>query len=233
MLMDKKDSWIQEFVAGKQFVDLGGLWACINEKVSIALFSGAREATMVDIQPLGNALWQEFDARCERLGVSGYRRICADINADDLKDRLGTFDLVHCSGVLYHLPQPMHALLNLKRITAKRLIIASMVVPEWIENTAGTLELGTDRCLFVPGMSESIREIMTQHFNDLEIRVAGINQALPYGWMIDHDTVNYSPWWWLYSPSFLKGMIESVGLKILDSCWSWDNRAFSVYAERY
>src|SRR5690606_13047137 len=32
-----KDAWIQRLVPGKSFIDVGGLWGTVNEKVTVAL----------------------------------------------------------------------------------------------------------------------------------------------------------------------------------------------------
>jgi len=42
----------------------------------------------------------------------------------------GTFDLVFCFGLLYHLENPLRAFRNLKALTGKVLLLESMVIPE-------------------------------------------------------------------------------------------------------
>ena len=48
---------------GGRSPSVGGLWNTVNETVSIALASGCREATEIDIQPLKHELWQRLRDR--------------------------------------------------------------------------------------------------------------------------------------------------------------------------
>jgi len=38
---DPRDLYIAQVIAGKTFVDVGGLWGTVNEKVSVAYQAGA------------------------------------------------------------------------------------------------------------------------------------------------------------------------------------------------
>src|SRR5271166_6434693 len=98
--------------------------------VSVALQAGAAEAAMVEILPLTHPLWKDLDERCESKGVTGYRRIYADVNqpAD-----IGPWDVVHFSGVLYHVPNPVHTMLRVRSLCTRYLIISSMIVPPRIK----------------------------------------------------------------------------------------------------
>lgn len=52
-------------------------------------------------------------------------------NVEELdRESLGTFDLVFCFGLLYHLENPFRAIRNLYRITGKMLLVESMCIPE-------------------------------------------------------------------------------------------------------
>lgn len=111
---------IGKLVAGKTFAEIGGLWGTTNETVSIAMRSGAREATMIDITEPENTQWTRFHERCRELGVTGYRSVVGDICNDHLADDVGRFDITHCAGVVYHVPNPVDAIRNLIAITRER-----------------------------------------------------------------------------------------------------------------
>ncbi|MEO8839534.1 MAG: hypothetical protein ABI351_12580 [Herbaspirillum sp.] len=49
-------------------------------------------------------------------------------------------EVVHCSGIIYHVPDPYRMLVNLRKLTAEHLILTSMVVPERIKNREGKME---------------------------------------------------------------------------------------------
>lgn len=86
--------WLRSCVLGplttdKTFAEVGGLWGTVNETVSTALQFGAREATMIDIQPLGNHTWTRFHERCAELGVSGYHSVVGGLDNARLVDDVG------------------------------------------------------------------------------------------------------------------------------------------------
>ena len=108
-MVDKKDRWIATLSAGKSFMDVGGLWGTRNEKVSVALLAGARQATMADIAPLDHQLWRDFDEHCKQLGVTGYACTRLDVVEPPTDYSALVHDVVHCSGIIYHVPDPPDA----------------------------------------------------------------------------------------------------------------------------
>src|SRR5580692_11280331 len=111
--MDIRDELIREFAAGKTFADVGGLWATINEKVSVASVAGASSVAMIDITALDNELWTRLHERLASLGVTNYERISEDVEKLGKREDCPTFDVVHCSGVLYHHPEPLQLIRSL------------------------------------------------------------------------------------------------------------------------
>jgi SAM-dependent methyltransferase len=74
------------------------------------------------------------DARAENIAEARNRHPGIDFRVADAEDpslaALGTFDLVVCFGLLYHLENPMRAIRNLRALTGKLLILQSMAVPD-------------------------------------------------------------------------------------------------------
>ena len=74
-----------------------------------------------------------FDGRFENV-VEARKRFpkiafeCGDIESAEIA-ALGTFDLVLCFGLLYHLESPMRAIRHLRTLTGKGLLLESMCVP--------------------------------------------------------------------------------------------------------
>ena len=231
-MADLKDRWIEALAPGKSFMDVGGLWGTRNEKVSVALKAGARAATMADIAPLGHQLWQDFDEHCRRLGISGYACTRLDVVEPPADQAALVHDVVHCSGIIYHVPDPYRMLANLRKLASEHLIITSMVVPEHIENAQGRLDFPADHAAFVPSLTDITRAIVAAHFDALDLSVAAINTPLAEPWRWPDGTPNYGPWWWLMSPAFLRGVIEVAGFTIEDECWSWEGRSYSFLARR-
>ena len=48
-------------VPDNSFVDVGGLWGLSNERVTVAAKAGAARVAMIDIHPLGEQAWIDFD----------------------------------------------------------------------------------------------------------------------------------------------------------------------------
>jgi SAM-dependent methyltransferase len=227
---------IQELIAalvpGRSFADLGGLWGTVNERITPAVLAGAASATMIDEQPAGNYLWQAFDEHCAKLNVSGYASIEGNLDDPDLPRRVGQFDVLHCSGVIYHCPDPYHSLRQMRRLTRRHLLLGSMTVPERVQNAAGTLDFSEGRMLALPALKGGALAIMRQHFDDLHIKVHNINVDEPFPWtMPDGITPSYAPWWWLFTAETLAAMAEAVGLRVLDTFDAWPGYAHYLRCE--
>jgi glycosyltransferase involved in cell wall biosynthesis len=224
------NNWIEKFVKGKSFVDIGGLWGTVNERVSVAMRAGASSATMVDITPEGEELWRAFEKRMAEKALSGYQKKIADLLAHDAPARIGSYNLVHCSGVIYHLPEPLRMLRNLREISTERLVIGSMVVPEVIKNRAGKLDLRGGQALYVPSLNGGARAVVACHFEQLDLHVHGITPNMDVQWSVD-GRPNYGYWWWLITPHLLRSMVETAGFKVVAQSEEWKGRSIALLCE--
>jgi 2-polyprenyl-3-methyl-5-hydroxy-6-metoxy-1,4-benzoquinol methylase len=162
--MERRDQWIKDLVPGKSFVDVGGLWGTVNEKVTVAAKAGAARTAILDIIPLGQPLWQAFHERCTSLGVSGYQSISASIDEPGLERKVGQFDVVHCSGVIYHCPNPLYILTQLARISREYLILTTTVIPSIVSNSKGTITVPPGGAIFIPYLPHDQIEILKEHW---------------------------------------------------------------------
>lgn len=222
------NDWICSVVKGKTFVDVGGLWGTENEKASVALKAGAKEATMVDITPLGHELWKKFHERCYREGVACNRNIQANVDDPAFHERVGTFDIVHCAGVIYHCPNPLYTITQLSKITKDVLILGSTIVPLTISNEKGGITLEDNTALFVPALNDSQRAIVARFFEEVGAKMFGINLPLEHGWSLD----NYAPWWYLFTTNYVRGLLEVCGFRVTAISAEWQGRAAYFLAER-
>ena len=220
-----KDQWIQNLVDGKTFADIGGLWGTVNEKVSVAVEAGASAAAMVDIQDITNDLWKNFDDRCNTLGVSGYVKIQADIMESTAAGLIGTHDIVHCSGIIYHTPEPLRLLHNLKKVTGTYLILGSTTIPSSIRVRDEVIETIAGTSYFVPALSNEQNQLFAEHFNHEGIQIMGINWDHPFDWYNANGGVNFSPWWWLFTSEYLVSLLELAGFEVIDVTETWPNKA--------
>src|SRR6266480_6992278 len=103
-MSDPRDEFISCVVKGRSFAEVGGLWGTVNEKVSVARDRGAKSLTMIDVTPRENDLWEKFLTRMTELDIPNVDCISADIIEKATARDHPAFDVVHCSGILYHAP---------------------------------------------------------------------------------------------------------------------------------
>lgn len=226
-----KNQWIRERVRGLSFADLGGLWGTVNEKVSVALEGGAKEATMIDIAPLGHKLWQDFRTHATSRGLTSWGEKSADAVSPDLAARIGRFEMLHCSGIIYHLPDPYVLVRNCRAVASRFFILTSMFVPERIENEAGAIDLTEGGALFVPALTGRKKEIVAAHWTALKIEIDAINRPMRGPWLLPNGKPDYGPWWWLMTPSVLRSMLTVSGFQVIDEGESWASRSYSFLCE--
>jgi hypothetical protein len=220
--MELRAAWVQSVAAGKSFADVGPLWTTEHEMITTAAHAGARSATAIDIAPMDDpvrspSLWERLRTHCAERGVTGYDEI--EINLDDpaLASRAGPYDVVYCSGVLYHVPNPVHTVMQLRSICSEYLILASQALPTRIENAAGTLNLEGGASLFVPALNDYQRRVVAVHLEALGVHLPHISKPGADEPFFENGILNYGPWWWLWSDAFLKSLLELCGFEIVQA----------------
>ncbi len=226
-----KSSWIADVVKGKSFADIGGLWGTVNEMVTVAAHAGAARTAMVDMQPIGNEWWQAFVARCDSLGIKGYESYYANLEDADLVKKIGAYDVVHCSGILYHAPDPMHLLRQLFRVTNEYLILTTMAIPDTIPSAAGDIKIG-GAVYFVPTLNDADRKIFSEFFDAANIKIAGINGDPVRQWVDAEGSYDYGPWWWLWTPDFVMNMLQLFPCEVIAHGESWAGRSYSYLCRK-
>ena len=225
--MQQVNKWLREVVEGKTFAEVGGLWGTVNEKVTVAVKSGATEATMADIQPLGTELWERFHQRCAKEGVTKYQCKQADISDAKAVAALGVFDVVHCSGVLYHCPNPLGTIKHLAQMCNDVLRLGSAAIPTTVSTSSGMLVTEAGSALFVPALNKLQKEIITEYFQAVGAKdMIGINTSCD--WSID----DYAPWWWLFTPEHIAALLRVVGFEILETSSDWQGRTALFLAKK-
>jgi hypothetical protein len=213
---------------------VGALWDTRNEKASVAGRAGARSVAIIDITPPGDGAWARCRERCQSFGVSGYAEHSQDLNDPRLSYKVGTFDFVYCSGVIYHAPSVFYTLQRLFALSERYLMLGSMVVPETIENEFGSISLAGGGMLFVPGLNDSTRKILSAYFESKGLTIMHISPTVkplqPFMW--EPDKPNYGPWWWLFPLETLCSLVETVGFKILETNTGWGGRSATIFCEK-
>lgn len=213
---------VRDAVGGKTFAEVGGLWGTSNEQVTTAGQAGASELTMIDVAPPETGLWAAFEERCAAMGVSGVTEINGSIDARETIERAGSFDVVGCNGVLYHCPDPIRTLLNLRAITRETLILGTVTIPETVATSAGTLETAGGSALPVPALNASQLAVIGQwlrELGDINIQADGITNGVD--WNLD----DYSPWWWLFTRDHVAALLRIAGFEVEAVAGYWEGRA--------
>jgi len=229
-----RDGIIRQHVPNLDFLDVGALWEARNEKVSVAMLAGAKSASIIDITPAGDEAWIRCRERCALLGVSGYAEYSHDLNDPQIHRKVGVFDFVYCSGVVYHTPSIFQALQRLSSLSTRYLMLGSMVVPEEIETDCGSLKLAGGGMIFVPGLDEATRKILSSYFTGKGLNIMHITQVGPdtQPFMWNPDKPNYGPWWWLFPLQTLCSLVETVGFRIIETHSGWGGLSATIFCEK-
>ncbi len=214
---DHRDEWIGRITAGKSFVDVGGLWGLVNEKISPAHKAGATQLCMVDIWAPESEWWQKFRERCEANGISPVREVTSSIDNPRILETVGTYDIVHCSGVIYHCPNPLLTIRHLMSLANEMILLATAVMPPVVENEFGRMTFDSEAAVCVPLIGNASRMIMDRYLTEKYGGGAyGVNAPVD-SWYFADGAPNYGPWWWLWSASYVARMLETCGLELVDS----------------
>ena len=222
--MDPRDRFLHRVVRGKTFADVGGLWGTTNERVSVAHQGGARELAMVDLSPPDSRWWPAFEARRVQLGVPPVRAVSGDVMQLAKTDPSLEFDVVHCSGILYHVPDLLQFLQALRAVTREHLILTSSITETLIRNEAGELRIPEGSALFLPALSAAERAILKAHWwPTLADGSLGLTKDIE-AWKLD----DFGPWWWLPTTPALAKMCEIAGFEVRDIEHLWNGHAATL-----
>jgi hypothetical protein len=236
---DPVDEWIGSVVRGRTFADIGGIGVdAVNERITFAVEHGAASATMIDVRPSDFHEWTTFREICARKGISEYRELASiDINDPELARKTGTYDVVNCTGILYHLASPLAALENLRAVVGEYLIINTVIVPGVIENHCGRLEFPGSVALFLPGIGEHERDVLREHYrskfgfsiDDIAPRLSEQRDAnMPWR---EGGGFSCWPYWWLFTEAAFRALIELMGFQILDE-WRYEDHASFAFVRK-
>ncbi|MDD2677406.1 MAG: class I SAM-dependent methyltransferase [Methylacidiphilaceae bacterium] len=221
---DPRDRFLAAVVSGRSFAEVGGLWGTVNEKVSVAHRLGARSLTMIDAAPATDLGWAAFEQRRRELGVGAVTCVSSDVVRLVEAPDPPLFDVVHCSGVLYHVPEPMRLLLALKRIARHHLVLTSLVARSEYPHKGGTLRVPDAASLFIPALEGPEREAVAGYWKNLVGDGAvGLTRENPT-WQLE----DFGPWWWLPRPRALRALSRSAGFYLIEEREFWEGNACTL-----
>jgi SAM-dependent methyltransferase len=194
-LWELRTEVIRSLAPGKSVLDVGGMWSVHGRASFLAEEAGASRVLLMDAMPAT----EEFEAERRRRD-SAVEYVTGDLNDAEGMQALGRFDVVLCTGVLYHAPHPLLQLENLRRVADGRLMLGTRVIPE-----VPGLE---QACIFHPLQSEDARKEMARAYGDDAPRIGLTTPFEPEG--------GYANWWWGMSPSAVRAMMEVAGFEVLE-----------------
>jgi hypothetical protein len=191
-----EDLWrdlLRRHVPGKTVVDVGCMWHVHGAYAFHALASGATRVTGIDVGPAT----PEFLRRNTADGSPKIRFIQGDVNDPALVDVAGRFDVVFCSGVLYHVPDPILTLRRLHALCQERLILTTASITERRDSQSA---------IFLPGLSDAART---------RLRYDAPRRRRKVGLDTTHQPEKgYGNWFWLPTPSCVRAMATIAGFVV-------------------
>ena len=219
---DLRDVYLAKVVKGKSFAEVGGLWGTVNEKVSVAHAHGARDLAMIDVSPPESELWRLFEERRQSLRLPEVQCVSNDLVALAESATCPQFDVVHCSGILYHIPDPLRFLRALRAVTRELLVLTSVVTAARITNEQGTLGIPRSAALFVPALQGRERAILQAYWKQIVGDGAiGLTQETKV-WNLD----DFAPWWWLPTVETLQALCMTAGFDHREGGYTWNKNAY-------
>jgi hypothetical protein len=215
--VDPRDRMIDTVASGRSFVDIGGLYETVKERTSVAARAGAKSTTMVDIYPEGHELWGRLQQRLSDLGLGPTECVVGD--AQTLTGR--TWDVVHSSGVWYHLPHPMMYLERLREVADEYVILTSTIIPDRLETSAGVLEMSPGTMLLLPALDERSRAVVDAYWRESH----GLEIFMPLSAYQPGDWTQFFPTWFLPTADCLEVMCKCVGFEVEEN-YVWPPEVF-------
>lgn len=228
-----REEWVASAVAGKTFAEVGGLWGTVNEQVTVAALAGATATTMIDVAPTDpkegtEDLWQLFRERAASRGVTDTEFVQGSIDDPAVAERVGTFDVVSCSGVIYHCADPLHTLRQLRSITRETLVLGTATMPETVSTSAGTVSVEPGAALLVPAMTQSQRAVLGGWLHEVGgVQALGVNYPMETDWALD----DYGAWWWFFTRDYVATLLKMAGFEVESLASYWEGRA-TLYLAR-
>ncbi len=217
---DPRDLFIARTVKGKSFIDIGGLWGLLGEKVSVAHRHGATRKVLLDHIPLSDPGWKLFHERMAELSVEDYECVCGDV----LSVTINPFDVVHSAGILYHMSNPLQYVAKLRLMTRHHLILSSAIVPEYLQNDQGEIHLPYSGAMFVPGLNQEEKAVLAEYWRQRVPKTQGLSKA-PEALGITEDCkfelTDAAPYWWIFTLSTVKSICEVCGFRVIDESILW------------
>jgi SAM-dependent methyltransferase len=212
VLADARARWVAEHTPGRSFVDVGCMWNIHGGMCFLAEESGATRVTGFD----GMAPTEEFAQR-HRDSSSSVRFVQGDLHDPVSVDEIGVHDVVLCSGVIYHSPNPWQCVEHLHRICGDVLMIGSHTIPE--------LPGMANAAVFYPDVPASHRSAFARVHGGHDMPgVTGPIDETPYQ--------GFANMWWGLTPSCVEAMLRTAGFGSIERIATHHDPFVSLWTAR-
>lgn len=195
---ERRYGFIDAYAPRRSFADIGGLFQLHGEIAFRAEAAGATQVTLFDS---GDPDYGGFDARRRETG-SRVRFVQGDLEEEATVDRVGPHDVVWCTGVIYHTPNPVLQLMQLRAMTREFLYLGTHSIPE-IPGFA-------QACVYYPYLPLRARRPHARPHWDAE-RLYGVGTAFD-----DRPMHGYGNFWWGITPSALDAMLRTARFEVVE-----------------
>lgn len=198
--------WVREHAPGRSFADVGGLFKLMGDMAFIAEEVGATEVTLLDVGDIdlpceGHLEWGNFAEKRAQRG-SRVRYVQGDLEDPATPGRVGVHDVVFYSGVLYHTPNPVLQLLQLRQMTGELLYLSTLTIPE--------IPGFPQACVYYPHLTEDQRLPYAAGY-DWAGDLLGIGGAVD-----ERPMYGYGNCFWGMTASALRAMLRTARFEVLE-----------------
>ena len=192
----QRDQFIREYAPGRSFADIGGMFGVPGEVAFLAEAAGATQVTLFDSGEPTPPFLERHAAE-----GSSIRTVQGDLEDPVSLENVGVHDIVYCTGVIYHTPNPYLQVAHLRRITGEYLLLGTATIPE--------IPGVPQACVYYPYLEPDERAPWARGWQD----PAG---ALAIGTAFDpRPMYGHGNCWWGITPSALRAMVRSAGFEVV------------------
>ena len=181
---DREDV-VRRHAAGKTFCDVGCMWKVNGRIAFVAEEAGATSVTGLDVMAATPAFETERAQRSSKV-----RFVRGDLHDPATVADVGPHEVVWCSGVLYHAPNPVLMLERLRELTTELLILQTMTLPD------------------LPGVKQGL--VFYPGVPNPKLYARWGEQAARSLRLPKPGEDPYAPWWWGISQSALHAMLRAA-----------------------
>ncbi len=173
------------------------MWGIDGDIALRAAAAGASQVTLFD----GGEPTPRFLQRSKAQGAD-IRLVQGDLEDSVSVDEIGPHQIVWCTGVIYHTPNPVRQLMLLREITTELLLLGTETIPE--------IPGFPQACVFYPYLDAKDSAPFARTVTNPAVAV-GVSTPFDPRPMYGHGN-----WWWGISPSALRATLATALFEVTE-----------------